>query len=765
MIQQGCSTTRDADDLLIVSLMRPLRRVWKTTALLCAVLCCALGCLFWHTQTPVYESRATISLQPFKSSVLSRTQDAAKVGVFEPFINTQAVALKSHDTIERILEHYRQSGITIDGLPKTITSQKILDGLWVEHPPESLLLHLHYRDSNHQTAKAIVDLIANGYTAIYEQTLDAIDDGRLVRLTERHLDLSALRNAYEAELLTLVQGNDVDALSRSQDVYARLASSVERELIRLQASLTVARVANGENNASQTSPASQAIDLEKLGPPLTQSRDTLLDQYLIQLAKAQSELTSVERRFGQAHQSTKHLDSRIGELSELITSRLQLHSTGDNSSTGPDGLSGPLPWSLRAKVYEEQVALYQDTHERIKQSLGSIEETLVQARTAKERSQQLRADIQRTNQDLETIDRRIASIRIEQGFDSMARVVRLGSATGPPASDPRKSLALSGLMLGLFIGIGGMLAWVWIDPRCHHPDQLAKSANPMPNTAWIQSTDDVQTAATLHRCRHTLTQTSDPAGAPVIAVTSGAAKRCAGDLASALAVSAANAGLNTLLIDLETDQHQASQLIGAMAISSPDASVQALARIEQTQALAEKLEAQLDAPIDSSTKSNLKPTPELQSSLQALLEGGSLSKAISQTGTANLSVVYNDDPHFGLQEHTINQTHLENLLSEAKKTYDLVLVPISNPQASLLATIAWSQSDQRLLHVRRGDNMQWISRLANTTGSKLSTGFLFETQANDLFSAVTQTRHPLKKQTTQNSQPIARPTPKHEASP
>gem|GEM_PF-4055942 len=750
MIQQGCSTTRDADDLLIVSLMRPLRRVWKTTALLCAVLCCALGCLFWHVKTPIYESRSTISLQPFKPSVLNRTQDAAAVGIFEPFINAQAIGLKSHETINRVLEHHKDSGSKIDGLSEDITSHTILEGLWVDHPPESLLLHLHYRDANPQTAKAVVDLVASGYTAIYEQTLDAVDDGRLARLTDRHLSLTTLRNTYESELITLVRGKDVDSLSRSQDVYARLASSVERELIRLQASLAVARVANGENNASPKDSTSQTDDLEKLGPALTQSRDTLLDQYLIQLAEAQAELTAVERRFGQSHESTKHLESQIGELSELITHRLELHTTGDNSSSGPGGLSGPLPWSLRAKVYEEQVALYQDTHERIKKSLQITEEALVQARTAKERSQQLRADILRTNQDLETIDRRIASIRIEQGFDSMARVVRLGNGTDPPVSDPRKSLALSGLMLGLFLGLSSMLVLVWMDPRCHHPDQLSKSSNPMPNMGWIQSVDIARTAAVLHRCRHSLTQTNNPASTPVIAVSSAANNRCAGDLTSALAVSAAKTGFKTLLIDLESNQQKASQQIRNMTIASPDATVHTLARLEQTQSIAQKLAQQVKA--------------EPRSNPVLLLAGGPLDDAVAQTAILNLRVVYNDLSKSIYQDHTINQTHLSSLLTEAQKKYDLVLLSIGNPLDSLLATIAWGHADQRLLHVRRGDNMQSIHRLTQASSPKSSTSFLFETTPTQLLAAIVDTQQPTHTQASPTSTRTAPESSGHEVS-
>lgn len=697
------------------------------------VVCCALlvAAVMGTRSVPTYESKLTLQLLPYKPSVFDRAVDAGKVALYEGYIQSQAVFIRSPILIDRVLSQ-AEDGAGDAGSPlASWSSREFIESIRVEHPEDTQLIHIYFQDSDPATTKVAVNLIGSEYVRMHESNLSGIDDERLAKITKRINKLSQQRDQLRASILALSPDTNIAELTARLDVQTRFISTIERDLVTVRSNLATAEIfiarAGGGGVADQTENPSAVDTMD----------DPIIRRYKILLAETEDRLAVLSDHIGTNHIYYRNSERLIAQLKRNIADRVKTLESAGGDSTGPDGMSGSLPWKTRAHVYQSREEALLLSLERAQAVADELKQELSEARTRKIESDTLYSELNRTESDLEKARQREEQLKIESGFGTYAHIIKPGMMPNGPTRDPGKSMALMGGLAGAVLGLGVMLARTRLDHRCHEPGQLTQPPYRLTHQASIRAGSSELTAMDVHQTRISLVKDLETPQPSVTAIGSGCKDRSASDLATGLAISFAASGTDTLLIDLDSGpdnpttlmsrrDHAALRKIGDLD-PVPDDTI-----VYHAQNLGSTLGDMISELYHDLAPGDGAP---IKRGVQAYMDGAPLKECVTPTSIPRLQMVRNE--YRNPSDESAIPTHLiGDLLEDAKRHYPVVLVCINRADISLASRLACGHADRLLIDVHSGDSLREVRGWTHPpcTGHGARMGFVFTEAGQDQIS-------------------------------
>jgi succinoglycan biosynthesis transport protein ExoP len=551
---ESSTTTSDGSGLNVSAVLHALRRNWLLGSVVGLLLAVPLAAVVWSVHKLEYKARAQIRISPQQSRLLFETADQSDTANFKSYKNTQRQLILSPYLLNNALKKE-----PIKNLPAITTQvdpiawlQKYLE---VSFPDDAEIMLVALSLPEAQAAQKVVDAIVSTY---YEEVVVAEQNERLKRvdsLERVQTDAENKARAKRAELRGLVDtlgSGDSSTLNLAQQATVQHYSLIRAELSKIQFDLMRAEgelqfksqdqlkkqdVEPAAGTSESAAPAEIRTDLATLpatDPRLSQLvesdgigsrhlRDVERYTNLIQVAETRLANATASPYVGkyreQLDQSQKKLTDRTIQLQEML---LETRSMGGTTRDVP-----------RLDLPREIEIL--KTHER------RLDEELKRVDAEAKKIGRSTIDVEMMRTEVVGLDKVVSHVaeeleRTKIELKANSRTTILGPAQVPQVGESKRRLPLTAAA-GLFGLFGPLMLLMGFDLR----RQLVNGTQSLGNQVTMPI------LGSLPLVPHKLEQE----GHRVILITSATSGEGKSTLAEQLAMSLADSGHRTLLIDFD----------------------------------------------------------------------------------------------------------------------------------------------------------------------------------------------------------------------
>jgi len=407
-----------------------------------------LGVLAAWLQVPEYQASAMVQIEPPTPTFLSVTDALVGAGGYwqnTDFYNTQFKILRSKSLGEQTVARLKLG----DRPPfkgSTDPGVVFMSHVSIAPIPDSRLVFIQVTHTNPKQAALWADTLADVYI---EQSL-----------TNR---VEAARRAYEwlQERLAATQKSMRESQERmlktyqSQDLFVPegSVSAVTSSITKLNEDYIAAQSRRIELEAA----LKQMADMRRLGQSLDTvpqvAADSLISDLNTQLSNLGLEMTRLKEKFKQAHPEVQKAQAQMDQIRKAKDSRATQISAGLRAEFS----------QLRKREGELRAAIEDQKSQAASQSrkVTELEAVKKEAESAKSLYEVLLQKLNETDI--------AASIRTNN-----VTLVERASAPSAPVRPNKKRIAGIGLLLGLLLGVGLVLARDYLDNTIKDPEEIER---------------------------------------------------------------------------------------------------------------------------------------------------------------------------------------------------------------------------------------------------------------------------------------------------
>ncbi len=443
--------------------------VWqsKWTVISVATVVLALVAVATFMQTPIYRATASIEIQPRAKSI-TPNGDFSQLGVSswswaaeERYLNTQMEIIRSQQVAERA---FRDSPALRSGpqfAEASNPAKALSNRISLKLLPDTYVLEVSIEDPDPFMAMELTNAIARAY--IDENVDAAVDNSKKVlqELDDQIQPMQEAIAALEEQRADLTRKSDFVARDEQETSLAGRIAQIESEITKLQISL-------GERDA-----VSEAIESIESRGGTYESLSIVASDPIIRSIKG--EALRLER-----------------EVDELSATLRESHPTRQAA----EGALAEIPRKLEVET-EKIIGKFKTEHTVEKRrmtdltaQLRKIREEGLNLTTQVSNIETLDATIKEKRKLYELVTARIQEIGLNQEtLVNNLRLIQEATESAAPVR-PRKALnLLAGLMLGLFVGIGGAFFIDYLDNTIRSSEDIERFLD-LPLLAMMPKSDD-----------------------------------------------------------------------------------------------------------------------------------------------------------------------------------------------------------------------------------------------------------------------------------
>jgi len=548
------------------------RKMYVVSSIVVAGL---LGAFYYFSATPIYQADAQLLIQQSGPDVWSPAMTAesgrqALIPTYESLFSSSSVL---EGAVERLLKAAPETRVDFAAVPGEKWVQVLRDNLTARAVRRTNMIEISYRSKSPQAAEAVVDAVVESYLDFMAKTHKNVS-AEIVRILEKdRIELDQKISGKQQELLAaqrqvkeLGVGDKQHVVHPAVNTVIRLNESlveVQLERLQLEASLAAIRQAVGHGSGLKQ-------HLNDIEPII--GREMMLSALGLNTQAAQTR-AAIERQLMEDGAKLKGLLDHYGEnhpkvieVAQAIQSAEEFRQSyqrevNERLSGLQDGRLGPM---LVSMVEEKLASLWEHENKLIRQ-YQHAESEAVQLNDRMAEKKVIERELDRLRNLHDTLLNRITNIDIGQDqSDVRATVVSEPKASDRPVSPKLSLVGIMCLLGGTGIGVAFVYVLDVLDDRFRSPEELSEQLG-APILAMVRELTSSATIGTeaiqVHvapesvesEAFRTLRTTLAFSGQDMerIAVTSTEPGDGKTTVLTNLAVSCAQAGKKTLLIDAD----------------------------------------------------------------------------------------------------------------------------------------------------------------------------------------------------------------------
>jgi len=570
VIAQAESSVVDFDGGYSPAVASPLQVAWrrKSLVLLGLVTSLGLGTLYYVKAAPVYSSAAQVLVVKKQPDAVPVSSVDGRMAVMEDYLATHTTLIRSPEIVKRAAKFLPPEGLKSTGArqdPAAAIGQAltVTRDMKENNNPTNILI-LTGRSGDPEESLKMVDAVIKGYKEFLDETFRTVSDQTLELITQARDTLERVLARKEKEYQDFRLNTPLLPRAAGQAEYSALKdiqtkhSAATLRAAELQNRLTTIEAVLKEKGREA---AMRALEVS------AQKDDKAQDKLLESLVPLYAQLREHQENYGEKHPSVASLRARIQSMREAWR---DYYDTVQNGNGKTDPLEEKLQ-TLRMLLADanQNVKLYDSLLESEGRDARRIANFELQ-------DEKHRNDIQQTRQLYDVIIKRLSELDLAKnqgGYD--AKVIA-------PADIGKKVAPVAWQVFGgaLVIGIGLGLALAYLaeytDTTFHTPEELQKvlgapvighvpvlepdpravarqaAGQDIPDPMLCAFHSPKSTRAEAFRgIRTALYFSTHGSGHQVIQVTSPHAADGKSTLAANLAISIAQSGKRTVLIDAD----------------------------------------------------------------------------------------------------------------------------------------------------------------------------------------------------------------------
>lgn len=502
---------------------RTLRGRYRLAALLAALLAAVGGAAGYFAVPAKYMSTGLVHIEGAAPAILYPTQESKVPPMFDAYVASQVAFLRSWKLLAAAVDRPEMAEAGWPAGPKGVSA--LNDALTVARTRGENTISVSVVDrSPHLTQTAV-----NAVLAVYRES-DPEPAGLSLAAKERALvrreeDLEAQLHALR---LGILEHSDQYGHIPIEQIHAGKAA----DLMAIEQKLTQIQLARRNRDAGRP-PGQIGLGLAPVFPGLDSRMSPLQEQELTLVA----EIKSAQRRYALDHPVLRRLERQL----EVVRTQRQLRWRVQNTPTTERGASDLSVTAL-------------DGVDRLEDSYTEMRDQLLKEAAALGLEKIILAGLQEQvaeiKERLSMTRRRLDEIRFEAGRENADRITILkGGLPGLPSSDRRAGLAGAGIMFGAGSGVALVVLIGLRDRRIRYVDELEAMKLPIPIVGLMPDLAGSAPVPAVAQLRHLLQLQRSAPECNVYVLTSCDQSAGRTKVAFALAVSFADAGHKTLLID------------------------------------------------------------------------------------------------------------------------------------------------------------------------------------------------------------------------
>ncbi len=643
----------------VVRALRGRMRVVLPCAIVCAAVC---GFFAYRSQKPVYRSEGLLRIAYQLPTVMNGSDKSSPMAMYDDFMQSQATLVGTRTVIQGAMKDPLWQATHWGDSPAHMTVFATF--LEVEHPPKTEFLKVSFQDKDPATAAAAVNAVINSYDYVYNHQDRANDDKVFNTLREHIAVLQQQREDLEKQIRDIADRTGAVDLTSYYDAKLAEVQRLDTKLSDVQYSLTMLGSKGGGDAATQPS-AGGELSAEQIA-----AIDPHMRQLMTELEALEDELAKMLTKKSPTHPDVKAFkdmiqskQQRIGRYADEYR-KLQRARAADPSNSGSKG-EGAIP------VIFQSIEALQDQEKNLTQLVDKSRRELIALNRKKMSIEDIQDQIKKIKSDVAESQGRIDHLGLEGAVGGRLSVIQKAEPAGAPVKDRRKVAAAGGGVLGAMLPVLVVVLMSFFNPRMNYSDETDPDSSNVPLLGILPTLpsdlDDPEQAAVAAHCIHQI-RVMLQLGAhgqrrSVYMVTSCNSGDGKTSVTMALGLSFAAAGSRTLVIDCD--------MAG--------------------QGLSHRLKATSGGGLVESLRS------------------GSPYGNIVKTKTRNLSILPVGDAD-AYHASLLSPTSIRNLIEEARKSFDAVLIDTGPILGSLEASVVASESDAVVLTVSRGQQQPLVRR-------------------------------------------------------
>ena len=512
---------------------RRLRGRYRLAALLAALLATVGGTVGYFAVPTKYMSTGLVHIEGAAPAILYPTQENKVPPMFDAYVASQVAFLRSWKLLAAAVN---RPDMTEAGWPVGPRGVSALnEAITVSRTRGENTISVSVTDRSPLLCQTAVNAVLTVYRESNPEPAGLSLAAKERVLVRREVDLEAQLHALR---LRILERSDKYGHIPIEQIHAGKAA----ELMAIEHKLTQIQLAR-RNSAAGVPTGQVGLGLAPNYPGVDSALSPLQEQELALVA----EITSARTRYAPNHRILRWLERQL----EVVRTQRELRWRVQNTPTIERGAS-----ELRATAL--------DAADRLENSYTEMRDRLLQEAVAlgleKIILAALEEQVAEIKERLSGTRRRLDEIRFEASRENADRITIVeGGLPGLPSSDRRAGLAGAGMMLGTANGVAFVVLIGLRDRRIRYVDELEAMNLPVPIVGLMPDLAGSAPDPAVAQFRHLLQLRRGAPECNVYVFTSCDHSEGKTNVALALAISFAEAGHKTLLIDAAFGSPQLSQ--------------------------------------------------------------------------------------------------------------------------------------------------------------------------------------------------------------
>lgn len=669
-------------------------------AIILTVVLGSIGAVLgFFSEEPLYRSAAKVRINPVETGVIESDRVRPR---FEEYLMLQVEVLRSPEVAKAAMRHplWTAAHSHQAGGAETLTRDEFMQQIYLSRPRRLEVITIGFDAPDPEIAVAGAQSIVEAFKQVHERH-ELEQEGK--RLDHLHSYINTLTNRLEQlddKKYSFSVQYGLDTIEDRDRQLQNLIRDAQQALQQIELQIEI-RTGGREGDLADGQGVLSIPELAEYDGEMQQmlrDKDLFERQLRLELAKG----------LGENHRRIIDLRAQIASLNDSLEQRARVIQGA--AGNGPSTLNPIEQLRIQQRTYKKYIEELQTKQMQLGQIRRQVNEINIEIATVNNQLSQARAELERRKLN--------ASIRGQIEDVSSASL-----PTSPANTTSRIQYAGLGGVCGGALGFGIVLVIGALDRRLRHADDAISGYGAVRMLGVLPSlpenmTDPEQSVLAAHAVHHVRTLleigVGDEDNGRVYSISGPAAGSGKTSLCFALGLSFANSDSKTLLIDADIVGGGLSHRLGVEVHRKIGHVLieQGLINQAQFDSAARKAKATGSDIRDRLVNDGLVTEHQMRRAIRAqqqtsvgLLDacnGETLTDCVAQSDIRNLHIlpIGSAMPH---QAGALSPSTLRELIAEARRLFDIVLIDTGPVLGSLEASIAATESDGVVMIVSRGD--------------------------------------------------------------